>query len=361
MVLEAFGEPLVERTYEVADLAPGEVLCRVTAAGVCGSDVHMWQGRDPRTPLPLILGHEGVGTIAELAGAKRDLLGRALQPGDPVVWERGLMCGQCYFCVVRKQPALCPHRRTYGISVGCSEPPHFSGCYAEVIHLRAGCHLLRLDDDTDPALLAAASCSGASATHAVELAHIERGCNVLVIGPGPLGLFCLALAIDSGAGAVYLAGRTSSQTRLDLGRQLGATDVLVLDRMTPEQRREQVLDWTHGWGFDAILDCTGSPATIPEHLPEVAAYGTYALPGIATPVGEVGIEVFEHLARRNVNLQGAWVSDTRHLFQAIRLVQSGRYPLHKLVTHRLPLSQATEALHAMQGRQAIKAVLTIEH
>ena len=84
-VLEAFGEPLVMLDFETSKIAPGEVLAKVDAAGVCGSDVHIWKGNDPRTPVPIILGHEGVGRIAELGAKTLDVFGRELKEGDRVV------------------------------------------------------------------------------------------------------------------------------------------------------------------------------------------------------------------------------------------------------------------------------------
>jgi threonine dehydrogenase-like Zn-dependent dehydrogenase len=356
-VLEAFHQPLAMRDFEVSPLAEGEVLIRIHAAGVCGSDVHMWHGKDPRTPLPIILGHEGVGEVAETGGAKRDVFGRLLRPGDPVMWERGIMCGRCYFCVVEKQPALCTSRQTYGISLSCKEPPHLRGCYAEYLHLMAGAHLIRLDDEIDPAVLVAASCSGATAAHAVELSRVGRGDVVLVLGPGPVGLFCLAWALQMGAARVYVSGTAADATRLALCREFGAAGTIDVDATNADERAEMVREVTNGVGMNAILDCTGATAPLAEHLAYVAPYGTYSIPGIATPVGQVPIALFEGLARKNVNLQGVWVSDTSHLLQSIRLVASGRYPFEKLVTHRFPLEEATRALDVMARREAIKAVL----
>ena len=357
MVLEQFDHPLVAAEFPVCDLQPGEVLVRIEAAGVCGSDVHMWRGNDPRTPLPMILGHEGVGTIAELAGPKQDVFERDLRPGDRVMWERGIMCGQCYYCVIKKQPALCGRRKTYGISLGCADPPHFNGCYAEYLHLRPGCHIIRIDDDIDPAVLVAASCSGATAAHAVELSNVVRGDTVLVVGPGPLGVFCLAMALEAGAGEVYVAGMGADQSRLDLCLALGAAGTMLVDRLTSEERLEFIRSKTHGLGANSVIDCTGAAQAVVDNLPLVAPYGTYSIPGIATPLGEVPLSLFEQIARKNVRLQGVWVSDTGHLWQAIRLVLARRYPFERLVTHRFPLGQANDALQAMASREAIKAVL----
>ncbi|MGQ9732432.1 MAG: zinc-binding dehydrogenase [Candidatus Zipacnadales bacterium] len=357
MVLEQFKQPLVERVFEVQDLAPGEVLCRIKAAGVCGSDVHMWHGNDPRTPLPMILGHEGVGTIEATNGPKQDVFGRELRPGDFVVWERGLMCGQCYYCVVKKQPALCPYRKTYGISLGCAEPPHFNGCYGEFLHLRARCHMIRIDHFIDPAVLVAATCSGATAAHAVELSRVKPGDTVMVLGPGPVGIFSLAMAIRAGAGQVIVTGTSADKARLALCREFGAAQTFVVDEMQKGELKEAVLELTHGLGANSIIDCTGAPKALADNLDLVAPYGTYSIPGIATPVGEMRIGLFEQIARKNVNLQGVWVSDTGHLYQALQLVMHGELPFEKLVTHRFPLSQATSALEVMANKEAIKAVL----
>jgi threonine dehydrogenase-like Zn-dependent dehydrogenase len=259
--------------------------------------------------------------------------------------------------VVKKQPALCVSRKTYGISLGCADPPHFSGCYAEYLHLRARCHLFRIDGDLDPAVLVAASCSGATAAHAVELSGVSRGDTVLVIGPGPVGVFCLAMALEAGAGAVYVAGTSADGERLNLCREFGAAETLVVDRLSPEERLAFIRERTAGLGADAVIDCTGAARATVENLPLVAPGGTYSIPGIATPVGEVPVALFEQLARKNVRLQGVWVSDTGHLWQAMRLVLSRRYPFEKLVTHRLPLAGATDALRVMASKEALKAVL----
>ncbi|MGD8240682.1 MAG: zinc-binding dehydrogenase [Armatimonadota bacterium] len=355
-VLEEFGSPLTMREYDVSPLAQGEVLVKITAAGVCGSDVHIARGEDPRTPLPIILGHEGVGEVADIGGTKTDIFGTELAAGDPVMWERGIMCGRCYFCLIKKQPALCLTRKTYGISVSCEEPPHFRGCYGEYLHLLPGAHMIKLDGAIDPTVLVSATCSGATAAHTVQLSNVNPGDDVLIIGPGPVGLWVLAFCVQAGAGRVWVSGTTADKGRLELSKEFGASGTVNVDEHSPEERLEWVMDATHGIGIGSIIDCTGVPQALADNIAMVAPYGTYSIPGIATPVGEWPVALYEHLARKNVNLQGVWVSDTSHLYQSIRLVQSGRFPFEKLVTHTYPLEEATQALEVMESREAIKAV-----
>ncbi len=359
-VLTQFNSPLEILEQEVEPLKEGEVLVELEASGVCGSDVHMWKGKDPRTPLPLILGHEGVGRVADMRGLKTDVFGRQLKEDDLVIWDRGVTCNQCYFCAVRKEPSLCPNRQVYGIVR--------DGCYATHLTLLAGTKVIKMEnmlagssrsrtDRIDPAILVAASCSGATAAHTVELLPIQPGDLVVLQGPGPLGLFCLAFAFAKGASEAVVIGTRADAKRLQVAKEFGTVQAYVVEDSSVEARREEVMELTNGIGANIVIDCTGTPASFNEGLHLTAPGGTYSLPGIATPVGEVPMRLYEDVAKKNVRIQGVWVSDTSHLYQAVRLVLSGRFPLHKLVTHRFPLERVMDALEVVDSKEAIKAVL----
>jgi threonine dehydrogenase-like Zn-dependent dehydrogenase len=351
-VLTEFGKPLEWREEEAPALAPGEALIRLTASGICGSDVHIWSGRDPRIRLPLVLGHEGVGVIEELAGEKRDLFGRVLQPGDPVIWDRGVTCDECYLCAVKRNASLCPHRQVYGISR--------DGCYSTHLKLIPHTKILKLEGEFDPAVLVPAVCSGATVAHAIELVDIQPSDVVVVQGPGPLGVFAVAFARERGARKIIVSGMAIDRHRLQLCTEFGADATVVVDETTPQERLDLVHAETHGLGAPVVMDCTGSPRSMVEGIRMTAPGGIYALPGVATPIGDIAISMYEDVARRNVRLQGVWVSDTRHFYESVQLVLGGRYPFEKLITHRLPLGEAMQALHLMETREAIKAVLLPE-
>jgi len=356
-VLTKFNEPLAIREFRTSPLAEGEVLVRIAAAGVCGSDVHIQQGRDPRTPVPIILGHEGVGTVAEIGGTKKDVFGRELKEGDLVLWERGITCGKCYSCVILKRPALCPQRRTYGISVSCADEPYLQGCYGEYIHVGANQNFLRIEKEIDPVVLVPATCSGATAAHTIEQSNIQPGDNIVVLGPGPLGLFCLAMARRRGAAMIIAMGTKDDKGRLELCKEFGADLTMIVDEMKLEDRVAEVKKLTWGIGANVVIECTGVRRAAEEALHFAAPGGTVMIPGIATPVGQAPVALYEHLARGNVRLQGVWVSDTSHLRQAVKLVLSQQFPFEKIITHRFKLEEANEALAAVESREAMKAVL----
>ncbi|MFN3699473.1 MAG: alcohol dehydrogenase catalytic domain-containing protein, partial [Dictyoglomus sp.] len=128
-VLEEFGKPLVIKHLEIPKLLSKGILVKMVASGICGSDLHMIDGKDPRVPLPIILGHEGVGEVIEINGEKKDLNGEVINKGDLIIWNRGIVCGECYFCKVAKTPYLCNNRKIYGINRSCAEYPYLLGSY----------------------------------------------------------------------------------------------------------------------------------------------------------------------------------------------------------------------------------------
>lgn len=370
MVLEQFGQPLVRREIVVPALQPGGVLLRLRASGVCGSDLDIVAGKDPRATLPLIPGHEGIGEIAALGGEKDDIGGEALRVGDVVAFNRGLTCGQCAYCTARRQPELCARRETYGISMGGvndngvpagsrrsqdGDGPALSGCYAEMIVLWPGTEIVKLPAGADPVALVAATCSGATAAHAIELAGIMPGETVVIIGPGPLGLYAAALAFDRGADTVVMVGRRRDR-RLELAEAMGCVGVSTAETAL-EDRASLIADLTGGLGAGAVVDCAGTAESIPEALELVAPGGTVTLPGLAAPLPEFRFDPYI-LARKQVRLQGVWTSSARHLAQALAVAQSRRYGLRAIVSHVLPLEQANEGLRLLREKQAVKVVLT---
>jgi threonine dehydrogenase-like Zn-dependent dehydrogenase len=348
-VLRQYAAPLEIEEAELPSPLAGEVLVRIRAAGVCGSDLHIASGRDPRIRLPLVLGHEGVGAIIETPGARDDVFGRLLSAGDLIIWDRGIVCGKCYYCTVRRQAFLCPHRQVYGISR--------DGCYSTHLVLAAHTRIIKLPADADAAVLVAAACSGATAAHALGYVSLTEEDTVVVQGPGPLGMFAVALAHHRGAGHVVCIGTERSRKRLELARDFGADYIMTTDGSTLDERIASIRKLRGGFGPRVVIDCAGTSSAFADGIEMVAPGGIYLLPGVAAPLPDASLRLYEHVSRKNVALHGVWVNDTSHLVQAVELVLSGRYPFERLVTHRFPLAQVNEALRAVESRAALKAVL----
>lgn len=355
MRLEQFNEPLVLRELDIPVLEEGQVLVRIDAAGVCGSDVHMWKGEDARTRLPMILGHEGVGTIEEMKGVKTDINGKSLKPGDRILIHRGLSCGTCYFCTIRNKPWLCRQRKVFGINISASQPPFLNGCYARHMILAAGTHVIKVAKEVDPAALVAASCSGSMAAHAFSLNPPEYGDTVLIQGPGPIGLYAVAFAKAVGVTNIIVIG--GSENRLELCRQFGATMLLNRRLTTIEERREQVFGVTDGRGADMVIEAVGDCSAVHEGLDLARVEGTYLSVGFSQPAGVCEVDFYRQVVNRNLKIQGVWVSGAQHTARALELTLNNLELFQKIVTHRFKLEEASEAIQAMAGRDGLKVVL----
>ena len=353
MVLEAFNQPLQPRELPIPELDPGQVLVRIEAAGVCGSDIHMQRGEDPRIPLPIILGHEGIGRIAAINGTVRTIDGEKLTEGDRVLWTRGIPCQHCYACEVLHQPWLCLNRTTYGISRTLLEPPYLNGCYADYVILLAGVDLFKVQDYFDPAVLVSASCSGATAAHAFDYYLPRFGDVVLVQGTGPLGLYAVAYAKSRGACVIAIG----SGSRLALCSSFGAEFLLDRYATSVAERRSRIFDLTGGRGVDMAIEAAGQPSAVQEGLKLVRCGGTYISAGFSQPPGECSVDFFRDVVGRNLTIQGVWVSSSRHTWQALQFVQANAAVFAKLISHRFSLVEANEALASMAEGDAVKAVL----
>jgi threonine dehydrogenase-like Zn-dependent dehydrogenase len=193
----------------------------------------------------------------------------------------------------------------------------------------------------------------------MELARVEIGDTVLVIGPGPLGIYTAAFCMERGASQVIMFGTERGVERMKIAESFGCTTVNV-NETTPEERKEMLQDLTHGIGPDVVFDAAGTRHSVPEAIDVCSRGGTVAVTGVAVPQGETAVSMYEQVALKNLRLQGVWVSDARHMYEAVQLALSGKYPFDRMVTHRYPLTEANEALAALERREGIKMVLEPE-
>ena len=145
-VFEAPNAPFVLHEFPLKDADAGEVLVRIRMSTICRSDIHSWEGKR-HNPCPGILGHEIIGSIAEIGdGVGADMRGEALNVGDRITWTEFFFCGECYFCRVLNLPQKCVGLRKYGHDAS-DVPPHLLGGFAEYCYVQPGTGILRLPED----------------------------------------------------------------------------------------------------------------------------------------------------------------------------------------------------------------------
>lgn len=355
--MDAFNQPVTLREYPLpTNLAPGDVLVRVTMAGVCGTDVHLHRGQ-LNVPLPLIMGHETVGEVAAIGGESNDWLGNPLAVGDRVSWTVGRPCGQCRYCRLFRLPSRCMNRRAYGVNTPCGNPPHFLGGYAQFHHLAAGTAIFRLPADLPSEALIGAGCALVTCVHAYEKMPLRWAESVVVQGAGPVGLAAVALASDAGARPIIVVG--GPRERLERCRRFGADVTIDLDEVpNADKRRGIVLEHTDGLGADVVVECVGHPAAVAEGWPLARDGGRYMVLGQYCDAGPTPLN--PHLiTRKELEVYGSYGSEPHHWARAIAFLRARRerFPFHELITHRFGLEQVNEALAAVAAWQTAKAVI----
>ncbi len=356
-VLEAFHQPIAVHSFPVASqLEPGAVRARVTMAGVCGTDVHLWRGELPLA-LPVILGHETTGIIEELGpGLHKDWRGQPLQPGDRITWASSIACGECFYCRLKAQPTRCVSRKAYGISYTSTDAPYLRGGFAEQILLRPGTAIFRLPDDLPDHALLGAGCALTTAIHGLERAPLAWRDIVVVQGIGPVGLAAIAVCRSAGASRIIAIG--GPRHRLQLGLDFGADVVIdVAEVPSPEERRKIVFSESGGFGADQVIECVGKPEAVNEGL-ELGRDGAQFL--VLGQYGNAGnISLNPHtITRKQLRVIGSWGFEARHVNRAIEMLQSGwKDRFAAAVTHRFPLENVNEAMEHTRDWRGGKTVI----
>lgn len=315
------------KQLELSDVPPPEcgphdVLIRVHACGICGSDIHGYDGSTGRRIPPLIMGHEAAGII-EQVGAEVS----RFTPGQRVTFDSTVSCGHCHFCR-RGEINLCDNRRVLGVS--CGEYRQH-GAFAELVAVPENI-IYPLPDDLPfehAALIEAVSI----AVHAVNITKFSLGDTVVVVGSGMIGLLTIQAAKLRGAGLVIATDLEDS--RLEVARQLGADVTLNAKNVSVV---EEIQKYTAGRGADAALEVVGHQQTVQDAIAAVRKGGHVTLVGNLSPTIEFPLQ---SVVTREITVQGSCASQGEYP-ECIRLLSSGAIKVDPLITARSTLAEGAE-------------------
>ncbi len=319
---------------------PSEVLIRIVACGICGSDVHGYDGSSGRRIPPLVMGHEASGTVAEVGEGVHQFA-----VGDRVTFDSTVYCGECEYCRIG-EVNLCDNRQVVGVSCGDYRR---HGAFAEyvVVPERIVYRLPNQLGFAEAAMLEAVSV----ALHAVREAGLRGGEIALVIGSGMIGLLTLQAARAAGCSRVYIADIDPS--RLALAREMGADDAI---HASCAELVAQVQRLTGGKGVDVVFEAVGRNQTVAGAIDSVRKGGTVVLIGNITP--EVTLPL-QKVVSRQIRLQGTAASSGEYP-EAIELMRTGAIRVGPLITAVAPLEDGPrwfERLHRGEPN-LMKVVLT---
>ncbi len=309
------------------DAGPGEVVVRVAACGICGTDQHIFQG-DFFPSYPLIGGHELAGEVAAV-GEGVD----TVREGDRVAVDPSVFCGYCFFCQ-RGQGNHCLNWNAIGVTR--------NGGFAEYA-LAPKSNIYQIGDMPyeEAAFIEPLSC----VVYGLQRLRIPVGANALIYGAGPIGLLMLQLARHGGAGPTAVVDLR--QEKLDVARSLGATDV-VLGGAGADDALRQISPL----GFDVVIDCTGIPAVVEHMFSHVRDEGKLLFFGVNPTEARIQISPYD-VYKKDLEIYGSFA--LRFTFhQTIALLESGAVDVKPLLSDRLPIERFAEALDLASSGEAFK-------
>ncbi|MBI4909323.1 MAG: galactitol-1-phosphate 5-dehydrogenase [Acidobacteria bacterium] len=309
---------------EMAEPAIGDddVLVKVGACGICGSDIHGLDGSTGRRIPPLVMGHEAAGTIA---GVGRNVSG--YKSGDRVTFDSMVSCGKCHFCR-RGDINLCDNRQVLGVSCGDYRR---HGAFAEYVSVPQ--HILYRMPDSVKMEHAAMIEPISVAVHAVNLTPIRMGDTAVVVGTGMIGLLTVQAAKVAGCTRVYAIDL--DDTKLALAKELGADDAFNPKNMDVVKA---IQDRTGGRGADVALEAVGATEPIKTAINAVRKGGTVTLIGNVTPKIDLPLQA---VVTREIRLQGTCGSSGEYP-ACIDLLSKGLVKVDPFISAKAPLADGAE-------------------
>jgi L-iditol 2-dehydrogenase len=344
-VLRAYGGEFELREYPVPEVETGAILIRLTRAGICGSDLHIWRGEMKEVygalPKDLTFGHEMCGRVERLgAGVETDSLGAPLHEGDRVTFCYFFPCGRCPVCLAGELGS-CPRKARPNRVAGT--PPFFNNAYGQYYYLRPNHYVFRIPDEVSDDVATPSNCALSQVLYGLQRAGMRFGASVVIQGAGGLGINAVAVARDMGAATVIVVDRRVD--RLELARAFGADHTLSLEELpTAERRIEAVRDLTGGFGADLVADFVGYPEVIPEGLRMLRGGGTYLEVGSIAP-GNVFSYDATALVRASARLVAVSNYSPWALGESLAFLKRNirRLPFERVVSHTYPIDQISEA------------------
>lgn len=325
--------------FDRPDIGAKDVLVQVKACGICGSDIHGYDGSSGRRIPPLVMGHEAAGVVAEVGDEVTEF-----KPGDHVTFDSTVSCGECYFCR-GGSINLCDNRMVLGVS--CGEYRRH-GAFAEFVSVPQHiCYQLPKDLSFEHAAMIEAV---SVAVHAANRTPVTLGDTAVVVGSGMIGL--LAIQAIRLAGCSQVIAVDLDAGRLEKARQLGADVGLKADEVdVPEEVRKL----THGRGADVVLEVVGATATIKTAIESARKGGSITLVGNLAPNVEMPLQ---SIVTRELSVYGTCASSGEYP-ACIDLLASGAIQVNDMITATASLDEGVDWFERLYAGEpgAMKIIL----
>jgi threonine dehydrogenase-like Zn-dependent dehydrogenase len=353
--MTAPGE-LAYQEYPVPSAGPDELVLEIARANVCGSELHIWNGRHPVKKRGG-LGHEMLGRVAEIGKRRRvDSRGQRLSVGDRVVVTYFQTCEECFQCL-QGDRNLCDRAYEF-FAKQPEEPPHFHSAFSThyVVHPKQ--HVFKVPDAIPDGVAAGINCALSQVMFGISKTPLGYGSTFLIQGAGGLGLNAIPVAKELGARVIVIDGVSA---RLEQASAFGADHVIDMSEVADlDERVALVQSLTEGRGPDVALEVTGVPAAFGEGLQHVRRGGTYLVMGNLSPGATVPFDP-GFVTRKALTIRHVDRYEARFLARALDFVVANldTYPFDHLVDAEFGFDQIQEALDQSLARTVTRAAVVL--
>ena len=315
----------------------GQVKVRVEYIGICGSDLHTFEGHYNVNAEGLTIGHEFAGVVAEVGSGVTNV-----KVGDRVTSETTFtICGHCHYCE-RGEYNLCSSRKGLGTQQ--------DGAMSQYVLTRAkSLHILPENVTTRQASITEAA---ACAHHSVNKAKFNKGAIVLVLGPGPIGLLVAQVVMAYG-GRVVMTGLTQDMGRLKIAKEKFGVEHIV--DVQKEDVKALVEKLTAGYGADVCYDCTGAVPSMHLGMELLKKKGQYVQVGLFAK-NEVTVD-FSKIIQKELTVSGSRSQNTHDWEPTLKLMSERKIDADKMITHEVGIDEWDRAYHLLKSGEATKIVM----
>lgn len=354
-------ETIEIKEYPIPEIGDNDILVKVEGCGICGTDGHEYK-RDPFGLIPVVLGHEGTGEIVKIGkNVKKDSAGKPLGLGDKVVTSM-MFSDDPNITMYDLNKQNCGKADLYGLLP--DDEIHLNGWFADYIVIRGGSSVFNVSDlDLESRILIEPA---AVLIHAVERAKttgiLRFNSRVVVQGCGPIGLLCIAVLRTMGIENIVAVDGV--QKRLDFAKEMGATkSVSFKDYNGIEALSGAVKEAFGGYLADFAFQCTGAPAAHSNIYKFIRNGGGLCELGFFTNAGDTTINPHLDFCSKEITIVGSWaytLRDYATTFDFLKRAKGINLPIHKLITHKYPLSQMNDAYITNLKMEGLKIAIINE-
>lgn len=313
-----------------------EVLVKVAACGICGTDVHIYHGSKGSVEVqpPVILGHEFSGIVTDIGSEVS-----AISIGDHVTIDPNVYCGQCEYCRDGKKQ-LCSNLIAFGVNR--------NGGFADYCYVpESQCYTLSKNIPLEAGAMAEPL---ACCIHGIDRLKINVGKNVCIIGGGPIGLIMVQLSKLAGAAKVILSEPV--EKRREIGLSLGADAVINPLEESIEKAIQRILNTE---GADYVIECVGNVIATSQTFMAARRGASILLFSVPQSGSQYSLQM-EEVFHKELTILGSMINPDTHL-RAVQLINSGKIQLLELITHRFPIEKLEDAIAQQLSKDSLKVII----